>query len=201
MSLAGRKALVTGASLGIGRAIGLELAAQGADVAFTFQGDAAPAESAAAAIRGLGRRAVPLDSDARSFTAAAEAVERAAGELGGLDVLVNNAGVASDAVLWKMTEEQWDRVVGVNLKGCFNHLRAAAPRFKESGRGWVVNIASINGLRGKFGQSNYCASKAGVIGLTKAAARELGPYGVNVNCVAPGMIETGMSAAVPEEFK
>ncbi|MEK7722144.1 MAG: SDR family oxidoreductase, partial [Elusimicrobiota bacterium] len=104
-----------------------------------------------------------------------------------------------DAVIWKMTPEQWDTVIGVNLKGYFNHIRAVAPVFKEQRRGKIVNIASINGLRGKFGQSNYCASKAGVIGLTKSVAKELGRYQVNVNCVAPGMIETEMTKTLPAE--
>ena len=109
--------------------------------------------------------------------------------------------ITSDAVLWKMTDLQFDSVIAVNLKGTFNHIRAAAPSLRKAGNGRIVNISSINGIRGKFGQSNYCASKAGIIGLTKAAARELGASGVTVNCVAPGMIETEMAAGVPEEFR
>ncbi len=122
-------------------------------------------------------------------------------ELGGLHILVNNAGITRDGVIWKMDEEQWDLVLGVNLKGCFNYIRAASPIFREQRFGKIVNIASINGMRGKFGQANYAASKAGIIGLTKTVARELGKYNVNVNAIAPGMIETDMTQSLSEEVK
>ncbi|MBI4676298.1 MAG: 3-oxoacyl-ACP reductase FabG [Elusimicrobia bacterium] len=197
--LRGRKALVTGASRGIGKAVALELAARGADVALGFVGEPSEGEAAALAIRGLGRRSRAFLVDAAQWKAVEEYVEEAVRMLGGIDILVNNAGITADAVLWKMTEEQWDTVLAVNLKGYFNHIRAAAPHFRSQKSGKIVNISSINGLRGKFGQANYCAAKAGVIGLTKAAARELGAFGVNVNCVAPGMIETEMTVKLPEE--
>ena len=119
-------------------------------------------------------------------------MKQAVGAFGRIDILVNNAGMNWDAVSWKMTEEQWDRVIEVNLKGYFNFVRHAAPLFKEQKYGKIINITSINGLRGKFGQSNYSASKAGIIGYTKALARELGAFNVNVNAVAPGLIETAM---------
>ncbi|OGR49928.1 MAG: beta-ketoacyl-ACP reductase [Elusimicrobia bacterium GWC2_65_9] len=199
--LKGKKAFVTGGSRGIGRAICLELARRGADVAFDYQGPAAQGEAVVRELAALGRRARCAVVDAADTEAVESCVEAAASALGGLDILVNNAGITADAVLWKMTESQFDDVIAVNLKGTFNHIRAAAPRLRKAGGGRIVNISSINGLRGKFGQANYCASKAGVIGLTKAAARELGASGVTVNCVAPGMIETEMAAGVPEEVR
>ena len=199
MELAGKKALVTGGSRGIGRAIVLELARLGADVAFDYKGDPAEGEAVAREVRKLGRRALSFTVDTADYAPVGEVVKSVLKEFGGLDILVNNAGITRDAVIWKMTPEQWDAVIGVNLKGYFNHIRAAAPVFKEQGHGKIVNIASINGLRGKFGQSNYCASKAGVIGLTKSVAKELGKYHVNVNCVAPGMIETEMTKTLPVE--
>jgi 3-oxoacyl-[acyl-carrier protein] reductase len=122
-------------------------------------------------------------------------------EFGRLDILVNNAGINWDGVVWKMTEEQWDAVINVDLKGCFNYIRAVSPIFREQKSGKIVNITSINALRGKFGQTNYSAAKAGVIGLTKAVAKELGRYSINVNAVAPGMIETEMMKDLPQEIK
>ncbi|MCG8637967.1 MAG: SDR family oxidoreductase, partial [Desulfobacterales bacterium] len=127
-----------------------------------------------------------------SFTAARAVVEKAREAFGKLDILVNNAGINWDGVCWKMKEEQWDKVLEINLKGYFNFTRHVAPLFKAQGSGRIVNVTSINGIRGKFGQSNYAASKAGVIGYTKAVAKELGAYGVTVNAVAPGLIETPM---------
>jgi len=118
-----------------------------------------------------------------------------------LDILINNAGMNWDGVVWKMTEEQWDKVIDVDLKGTFNFIRAVAPLLREQKSGKIINITSINGLRGKFGQSNYSAAKAGTIGLTKTVAREMGKYNVNVNSVAPGMILTDMFKDLPEEFK
>jgi len=155
------------------------------------------AERVAEELRALGRQAVALRADVSDFAAAEHAVAEAVGTLGKLDGLVCNAGITRDAVSWKMTEAAWDAVLDVNLKGCFAFCRAAAPVFRGQRRGSIVTIASINGMRGKFGQSNYAASKAGVIGLTKALARELGPSGVNVNCVAPGFIRTEMTASLP----
>ena len=122
-------------------------------------------------------------------------------EFGGIDILVNNAGINWDGVIWKMTEEQWDSVLNTNLKGCFNYIRAVAPVFREQQAGKIINITSINGLRGKFGQANYSASKAGIIGLTKSVARELGKYSVNVNAVAPGLIETDMMKNAEESVR
>ncbi len=197
----GKKALVTGGSRGIGRAIALTFARLGADVAFGYQGEPAEGEAVAAEIKKVGRKAFPFIVDAADSKAVGDFVRDAASGLGGLDILVNNAGITADSVIWKMTDEQWDKVIAVNLKGVFNHIRAVTPIFRKQERGKIVNISSINGIRGKFGQTNYCASKAGIIGLTKSAARELGRFGVNVNCVAPGMIETEMAASLPKEVK
>jgi 3-oxoacyl-[acyl-carrier protein] reductase len=118
-----------------------------------------------------------------------------------VDILVNNAGVNRDAVIGKMSEEQWDEALAINLKGYFNYIRAVAPLFKEQGSGKIVNITSINGLRGKFGQANYAAAKAGIVGLTKTVARELAKFNVNCNAVAPGLIETEMMKSAPEDVK
>ncbi len=199
--LEGKRALVTGGSLGIGRAITMDLAANGADVAFTYRRHAEEAQKIAEEIRKMGRRALALQADVASFQEAQKVVDETVKEFGGLDILVNNAGMNWDGVIWKMTEEQWDKVIEVNLKGYFNYIRAAVPLLKEQGAGKVVNITSINGLRGKFGQTNYSASKAGIIGLTKALAREMGKYNVNVNAVAPGLIETEMVREAPAQVK
>jgi len=201
MVLGGKRAIVTGGSLGIGRAISLDLAANGADVAFTYRRHREEAQKVAQEIQEMGRKAMALQADVASFEDAQEIVNKVREEFGGLDILVNNAGMNWDGVIWKMTEEQWDRVIEVNLKGFFNYIRAVAPLFKEQGSGKIVNITSINGLRGKFGQTNYSASKAGIIGLTKALAREVGRYNVNVNAVAPGLIETEMVKEAPESVK
>lgn len=202
--LSEKVALVTGGSLGIGRAIVLALAREGADVAFTFLGfrvKAGEQEDVATEVRSLGRRCLAVESDVSKFRDAEAVVRRVVRELGGLHILVNNAGITRDGVIWKMDEEQWDQVLGVNLKGCFNYIRGASPIFREQRHGKIVNIASINGMRGKFGQANYAASKAGIIGLTKTVAKELGKYNVNVNAIAPGMIETDMTQTLSEEVK
>lgn len=202
--LSGKVALVTGGSLGIGRAIVLALAREGADVAFTFLGFRVMAneqEDVVKEVRSLGRRCLAIEADVSKFKVTEGVVRRVLSELGGLHILVNNAGITRDGVIWKMDEEQWDQVLGVNLKGCFNYIRAASPVFREQRHGKIVNIASINGMRGKFGQANYAASKAGIIGLTKTVAKELGKYSVNVNAIAPGMIETDMTQTLSDEVK
>ena len=199
LELAGRVALVTGAGRGIGAAIARELGRAGCDVALVDLGAFDGAEATAGAIRGMGRRAIALRADVTSLEAAENAVAATVHALGRLDILVCNAGITRDAMVWKMTEEAWDQVLDVNLKGCFTFCRAAAPVFRGQQQGRIVTMASINGLRGKVGQSNYAASKAGIIALTKSLARELGPSGVTVNCVAPGMVATEMTVALPTE--
>ncbi len=200
LGLEGKVALVTGGSRGIGAAVVLGLARRGCDVAFTYRGRADAAEAVAEAVRELGRRAMPIQADVASFAGAERAVDSVVAELGTLDILVCNAGITWDGVVWKMTEKQWDTVIETNLKGYFNYNRAAARVFKDRRTGKIVNIASINGIRGKFAQSNYSASKAGNIALTKALAKELGKFNVNVNCVAPGMVMTEMAESLAPEF-
>jgi len=192
MLLEGKNAIVTGGSQGIGAATSLELAREGANVCLTYRRHGEEAQSYARQIREMGRGAIALECDTSVFARAEQVIKQAVEAFGRIDILVNNAGMNWDGVSWKMTEEQWDRVIEVNLKGCFNFTRNAAPLFKEQKYGKIINITSINGLRGKFGQSNYSASKAGIIGYTKAVARELGPFNINVNAVAPGLIETAM---------
>lgn len=192
MLLEGKNAIVTGGSQGIGAAAALELAAEGANVCLTYRRHEEEADAYVRKIREMGRKAIAVKCDIAVYAEAENVVKQALEAFGRIDILVNNAGMNWDAVSWKMTEEQWDRVLEVNLKGYFNFTRNVAPLFKEQQYGKIVNITSINGMRGKFGQSNYSASKAGIIGYTKAVARELGAFNVNVNAVAPGLIETAM---------
>lgn len=204
MELSNKIALVTGGSLGIGKATVLALAKEGADVAFTYFGfrhNSNEAQDVVTAVQQRGQRCVAIESDVSKFNEARQVVQRVIGEFGGLHILVNNAGISRDSVVWKMEEDQWDSVIAVNLKGCFNYIRAASPIFRDQKWGKIVNVSSINGLRGKFGLANYAASKAGIIGLTKVVAKELGKYGVNVNAVAPGMIETDLTRDLSDEVK
>ena len=192
MLLDGKNAIVTGGSQGIGTATSLELAREGANVCLTYRKHEEDALKIRDQILQMGRKSIAVKCDISSFKEAQQVVQQAAEAFGGIDILVNNAGMNWDGVSWKMSEEQWDRVLEVNLKGYFNFTRHVAPILKEQKSGKIVNITSINGLRGKFGQTNYSASKAGIIGFTKALAKELGAFGVNVNAVAPGLIETAM---------
>lgn len=201
MLLEGRYAVVTGGSRGIGAAISLAFAREGADVCLVYREDKTAAIAVEQQIGDMGRKALVVRADLSSFSEASRAVETAVATFGRIDILVNNAGMSWDGVSWKMAEEQWDRVIQVNLKSCFNVTRQVAPLFKGQKSGNIVNITSINGIRGKFGQSNYCASKAGIIGYTKALAKELGPFGVNVNAIAPGLIDTEMLQASPARDK
>jgi 3-oxoacyl-[acyl-carrier protein] reductase len=192
MLLEGKNAIVSGGSQGIGTAVSLDFAREGANVAVLYRNSEAEAKEVVSQIQGMGRKAIACKCDIASFADAERVVKEALDAFGRVDILVNNAGMNWDGVCWKMTEEQWDRVIEVNLKGYFNFTRQVAPLFKEQKYGKIINITSINGMRGKFGQTNYSASKAGIIGFTKACAKELGSFGVNVNAVAPGLIETAM---------
>jgi len=192
MLLEGKNAIVSGGSQGIGAAVSLELAREGANVCLLYRKHEGEAKKLENQIREMGRKALAVQCDTSSFADAGQVVKTVIDTFGSLQILVNNAGMNWDGVSWKMTEEQWDRVIEVNLKGYFNFTRHAAPVFKDQKYGKIINVTSINGLRGKFGQSNYSASKAGIIGYTKAVAKELGGFGVNVNAVAPGLIETSM---------
>jgi 3-oxoacyl-[acyl-carrier protein] reductase len=199
MDLEGKVALVTGGSMGIGTAISLDLGINGADVALTYRSHEDEALAVAEKIKTMGKRAKAYKVDVSQFGDTQKLVKEVLDEFGHLDILVNNAGMNWDGVVWKMTEEQWDAVIDV--KGTFNFIRAVAPVFKEQQSGKIVNITSINAMRGRFGQSNYTAAKAGTIALTKTVAKELGRFRVNVNAVAPGLIETDMIKSMPEDFK
>ena len=196
----GRVALVTGGARGIGRAIAADLAREGADVAVTDV-DRAGAEEAAGEIAGAGRRTWALAGDVSSLDAAREMVEKVRSDAGRLDILVNNAGITRDALLLRMKEEDWDAVIAVNLKGAFNFCRAAVPGMVKQRWGRIVNMSSVVGAMGNAGQANYSASKAGVLGLTKTTARELAARNITANAVAPGFIDTDMTAVLPEAVK
>jgi 3-oxoacyl-[acyl-carrier protein] reductase len=188
----GVNAIVTGGGGGIGRAIVDAFWERGANVAvFDLARTDAPS------LLNSGQAFLSLTVDVASFSAVDGAVAQVVEDFGRVDILVNCAGINRDRVVWKMTEDEWDQVIAVDLKSCFNTARAVAGRFKEQKSGRIVNISSINGLRGKFGQVNYSAAKAGVIGMTKALAKELGAFGVTCNVVCPGLVMTDMVRAAP----
>ena len=201
MNLEGKSAIVTGGSVGIGASIAVKLAEAGANVALNYRKHREEAEAILDTVEQMGRKGLLVQADISNFSDAAKMVEAVTDAFGNVDILVNNAGINWDGVIWKMTEEQWDSVLDINLKGYFNYIRAVAPLFREQKSGRIINVTSINGLRGKFGQSNYSASKAGIIGLTKTVARELGKYGITVNAVAPGLIETDMMKNADESVR
>ncbi|HDQ99221.1 MAG TPA: 3-oxoacyl-[acyl-carrier-protein] reductase [candidate division WOR-3 bacterium] len=196
----GRTAIVTGAGAGIGREIALRLAGAGAKVAACDVVEEG-AQECAAAITAAGGEARAYANDVSDAAAVAELCARAAGELGGIHILINNAGITRDALLLRMSEQDWDAVLAVNLKGAFNFVKACARPMMKERWGRVVNIASVVGQMGNAGQANYAAAKAGMIGLTKSAARELAPRGITVNAVAPGFIETAMTRKLDEQAR
>ena len=198
--LADKVAVVTGAGRGIGRAVALAYARMGADVACVSRTEENSAK-VAAEVEALGRRAWPLAVDV-SDTAAVDAAAKEILELAGrVDILVNNAGVPRDNLLMRMSEEEWDTVLNTNLKGAFNFTRAFSRPFIRQRSGRIINIASVIGLIGNAGQSNYAASKAALIGFTKSIARELAPRGITVNAIAPGFIETDMTAVLDDKVR
>jgi 3-oxoacyl-[acyl-carrier protein] reductase len=199
--LDGKVALVTGASRGIGAAIARRLAADGAAVAVNYAGSQAAAGAVVAEIEAAGGRAVAMQADVSDSAACAALVGRTVAELGGLDILVNNAGITRDGLLVRMSDEDWDAVIRINLTGVFSMTRAAGKVMMKARSGSIVNITSVVGIAGNAGQANYSAAKAGVIGLTKSVARELAPRGVRCNAVAPGFIETDMTAALSDEVR
>ncbi len=197
--LQSKTALVTGASKGIGRSIALKFAEQGANVAFTYlssveQGQALEAELAAKGVKAKGYR-----SDASDFAQADKLINDVIADFGSLDILVNNAGITMDNLLLRMNEEAWDRVINVNLKSCFNTVKAATKQMMKQKSGSIINMTSVVGLKGNAGQANYSASKAGIIGFTKSVALELGSRGVRSNAIAPGFIETEMTGKLDEK--
>lgn len=185
-----RRALVTGGARGIGRCIAATLARDGCDVCVFDRESPDDADRFVAMIESLGRQCMMLAGDVRDAAALGDAMESVVGCWGGIDILVNNAGIVRDQVSWKMSDDQWRDVIDVNLTGTFYACRAAIPYMREAGHGAMINLSSINGMRGKFGQANYSASKAGVIALTKTLAKELAKFNITVNAVAPGLIET-----------
>ena len=200
-NLADKVVLVTGASRGIGAAIALKLASHGAAVAVNYAGSAAAADAIASRITEAGGRAIALQADVSDPNAATGLVQVAIAELGGLDVVVNNAGITRDGLLMRMSDADWSAVIDTNLTGVFNVTRAATRHLMKQRSGSIVNITSVVGLTGNVGQANYAAAKAGVIGFTKSTARELASRGIRVNAVAPGFIETDMTAALPDNVR
>ena len=200
LGLEGKNAIVTGGSLGIGTAIALVLAEEGCNIAINYRRHDTEAKAVAAKAEAMGRKGLAIKADVASYDDAQKMVQTVIEEFGRLDIMVCNAGINWDGVIWKMSEEQWDTVINVNLKGYFNYNKAAAAVFKDQKSGKIVNISSINGLRGKFAQSNYAASKGGEIAMSKSLAKELGKFNVNVNVVAPGMVMTDMAYNIPQEF-
>ncbi|HUP89046.1 MAG TPA: 3-oxoacyl-ACP reductase FabG [Longimicrobiales bacterium] len=193
--LRGACAIVTGGATGIGRAIVLELARNGVHIAFNYLDDGdgrieEEAERTTAELRQLEVKVLCRSCDIRDRTLVESFVEEAVDTIGGLHILVNNAGVARDRALWRMTDEDWEEVIQTNLTGCFNMIRCVSPHLRNQQFGKIVNVSSIHGIRSEFGLANYAASKAGIIGLTRSAAVELGPSNINVNAVAPGYIRT-----------
>jgi 3-oxoacyl-[acyl-carrier protein] reductase len=198
IDLSGRIALVTGGSRGLGREIVLRLAQSGAEVAFTYLSDEAAAEEVVSEVTGSGRQCLAIRADTADYSKAQDVVAEVCRTLGSLHILVCSAGIARLAPVWRMSEADWDDVVNVTLKGAFNYIRAAGPVFVEQNSGKIVCIGSINGLRGRVGTASYNAAKAGLSGLVKTAAAELGRHNVNVNLVAPGYMETPSQANTPE---
>lgn len=201
MEFQGKTAIVTGAARGIGRAISLELARRGCSIAFNYQASRSPAERLEAEITALGRGCASFQTDVADFAAAEKMVKETAARFGSVDYLVNNAGIARDRMLIRMSEKEWDEVLDTNLKGAFNFSRAVAPVMMKARFGAILNISSVSGVAGNIGQANYSASKAGMIGLTKTLARELAGRNITVNALAFGLIDTEMTRALPEEIR
>ena len=199
--LTGRVALITGAARGIGRAIALAFAAEGADVAFTYWSPEEAAESLTCEIEAMGVRAKAYVSDASDFNMAHEVVNDVWATFGRIDILVNNAGITKDGLMMRMDEAQWDTVIDTNLKSAFNFIHACTPIMARQRGGSIISISSLVGVTGNAGQCNYSASKAGLIGLTKSIAKEMGHRGVRANCISPGFIATDMTGALPEEIR
>ena len=199
--LDGKTALVTGAARGIGKAIALKFAEEGANIAFTDlvideNGQATEAEIAAKGVKVKG-----YASNAADFAQTEEVVKAVKEEFGSIDILVNNAGITKDGLMLRMTEQQWDAVIAVNLKSAFNFIHACVPIMMRQKGGSIINMASVVGVHGNAGQSNYAASKAGLIALAKSIAQEMGPKGIRANAIAPGFIETAMTAALPDAVR
>lgn len=198
--LADRVAVVTGASRGIGRAIALELAGQGAKVIVNYHLSAAAADEVVAQITAAGGTAMAIQADVSDLEQAANLMTASIDAYGQIDILVNNAGTTRDTLIMRMKEEEWDIVINTNLKSAWNCCKAVVRPMMKNRYGRIINITSVSGIAGNEGQTNYSASKAGLIGLTKALARELGSRSITVNAVAPGFVETDLTTGLPEEL-
>jgi 3-oxoacyl-[acyl-carrier protein] reductase len=201
IDLTGKAALVTGGSRGIGKAIGLRFARQGADVAFSYKGNADAAKATAAEIESIGTRAVAIQGDVRDPESAEAVVKAALEAFGKVDILVNNAGVTRDDLIMRMSAEAWREVLETNLFGAFWMTKAVTRPMLKARAGRIVNITSVSGQAGQMGQANYSSAKAGLIGLTKATARELASRGITVNAVAPGFVLTELTQGLPDALK
>jgi len=201
MRLKDKIAIVTGGGRGIGRAVAIAFAKEGADVLVNYVSNSAAADEVVAEIEKLGRKALAVKVDVASTADAQNMVNTAVEKLGGVDILVNNAGISQPSLLLKMPEEQWDRVINVHLKGTFNCSQAAGRHMKEKKSGKIINVISTAGLFGTVGQINYASAKAGIIGFTKSASRELGRYNINVNAICAGVIKTDMTEKVQTDPK
>ena len=199
--LDGKVALVTGAARGIGKAIALKFASEGADVAFTDLVINEAAEETVKEIEAFGHKVKAYASNAADFAQTQEVVDQIMADFGHIDILVNNAGITKDGLMLRMTEAQWDAVINVNLKSAFNFIHAVTPIMARQRGGSIINMSSGVGVSGNAGQCNYSASKAGLIGLAKSIAKEMGPRGIRANCIAPGFIMSDMTAALPEEVR
>ena len=199
--LDGKTALVTGATRGIGRAIALRFAEEGADVAFTYRSQDEAAVALQAEMETMGVRAKAYKSDAASFEDAHNVVADVKETFGKIDILVNNAGITKDGLMMRMDEAAWDAVIGTNLQSAFNFIHACTPIMARQRSGSIINMSSVVGVSGNAGQCNYSASKAGLIGLSKSIAKEMGPRGIRSNCSAPGFIATDMTEALPENLR
>jgi len=201
MKLKDKKAVVTGAGRGIGRAVAIAFAKEGADVMVNYQSNDAAAKEVVEAITNIGRKAIAVKTDVSNYRDVKAMIDRAVNELGGVDILVNNAGISQPALLLNMTEESWDKIVNIHLKGTFNCTQAAARYMKDKKWGKIINVISTAGMFGTVGQINYASAKAGIIGFTKSASRELGRYGINVNIICPGVTATDMTNKVRTDEK
>jgi 3-oxoacyl-[acyl-carrier protein] reductase len=201
MQLKDKTAIVTGGSRGIGRAIALQLASKGASIAVNYTSNKESADRVVAEIEELGAAAMAIKADVSNSEEVENLVKEVLNKFGRIDILINNAGVTRDNLLFRMTEKEFDEVLGVNLKGAFNCIKAVSRVMIKQRSGKIVNVSSVVGIIGNAGQSNYAAAKAGLIGFTKAAAKELAKRGITVNAVAPGFIETDMTSRLPEKVK
>ena len=199
--LDGKTALITGAARGIGKAIALRFASEGADIAFTDLVIDENGQKTVAEIEAFGHKVKAYASNAANFDETHQVVADVLAEFGHIDILVNNAGITKDGLMLRMTEAQWDAVLTVNLKSAFNFTHAVTPVMMRQRGGSIINMSSVVGVSGNAGQSNYSASKAGLIGLAKSVAKEMGPKGIRANCIAPGFIISDMTAKLPEEVR